>query len=384
MVDVSFSLIYKGMSVLLSNNYPIVNIEYYKGLGKMYKTRLYEMDMLRGIAIIGVILIHITAVTFHESQGVSEAFLIAVNQISRFAVPVFLFLSGLGLAISNRSEEGYFHFLWRRISKIVPLYLIWTTVYLLFKSIFEPVSFMVILKGILTGETFYHLYYVPLIILFYILYPFVKRVATSNVAMLLILILTITSQLSSEWLGLEIANNPLNLLNWCIYFPSGIWFASHLDDIKNKLRTYSNLISVGLVLACVGIVTETFIYLNFGSNFANSSTSMRPSVILYTFIFIGFMMVREWKENMLFTNIEKLSRLSYGIYLSHALILTVWVKLVEISGVQISAILFTISSFIFVLFCSIITTKIVNFILMRINYYIMSLQQKIVTGRQLL
>jgi hypothetical protein len=37
MGDVSFSSIYKGMSVLLSNNYPIVNIEYYKGGGKCIK-----------------------------------------------------------------------------------------------------------------------------------------------------------------------------------------------------------------------------------------------------------------------------------------------------------------------------------------------------------
>lgn len=343
----------------------------------MSKTRLYEMDALRGIAIIAVILIHITAITLLESKGITESFLIAVNQISRFAVPVFLFLSGLGLALSDRSQEGYFQFLRRRISKIVPLYLIWTIVHLIFKSISEPVSFMVILKGFLFGETFYHLYYVPLIILFYILYPLFKRVATNNIAMVLVFILTVLSQLSDEWFGLEIANNPLNLLNWCIYFVLGSWFANHLDIIKNKLRAHSKLISVVLVLAFVGIVTETLIYLNHGTSFANATTSMRPSVILYTIIFIGFMMTKEWKNNVVFTIvIEKLSRLSYGIYLSHALILTVWIKLIEVVGIQVGTMLLTISSFIVVLLFSILTTKIVDFLLARIlHLYHLIMQQ---------
>src|SRR5699024_12452122 len=70
-------------------------------------TRYEKFDILRGFAIIGVVLIHITAPLATDG----DVFSIIVNQMSRFAVPVFFFLSGWGLTAaksyekSERSEE---------------------------------------------------------------------------------------------------------------------------------------------------------------------------------------------------------------------------------------------------------------------------------------
>lgn len=73
----------------------------------MLAKRFGGPDSLRGISVIGVILIHITSFTTIENGEVTYALSIFINQLARFAVPAFLILSGWGLSISNKLEHGY-------------------------------------------------------------------------------------------------------------------------------------------------------------------------------------------------------------------------------------------------------------------------------------
>lgn len=83
-----------------------------------------EMDILRGLAILSVVIIHISAQPINAGvTGPMEVFYVILNQVTRFAVPAFLLLSGMGLTISGSGEDSYFRFLKKRLSKILPLYL---------------------------------------------------------------------------------------------------------------------------------------------------------------------------------------------------------------------------------------------------------------------
>lgn len=87
-------------------------------------TRRMEMDILRGLAILSVVIIHISAQPINAGvTGPMEVFYVILNQVTRFAVPAFLLLSGMGLTISGSGEDSYFRFLKKRLSKILPLYL---------------------------------------------------------------------------------------------------------------------------------------------------------------------------------------------------------------------------------------------------------------------
>ncbi|MCA1031328.1 acyltransferase [Bacillus timonensis] len=321
------------------------------------KIRYGNLDMLRGIAIIGVILIHISGtmlVTF-VNGSFSEVIAIFVNQASRYAVPVFLFLSGLGLTLSNSLEKGYFLFIRHRITKIILLYFVWNVIYYLFVIGVNSGSFNIIIfiKNFILGSNYYHLYYVPLIILFYLLYPLLLKIGDKKVGVAFILLITIMSQISDKFIEYNLLNNPSNFLNWIFYFVLGIWFARNIQNIISFTKRYQKVITLLFLLTFTVVFVESYI-----SN-GHITTSMRPTVILFTIMFILAVFCLEFEKIPLYKYIIMLSKMSYGIYLSHILILDVYVSIYSKLGMK-NSIFFLISSFVLVTFISMVLTYMVD------------------------
>lgn len=333
----------------------------------MKGNRYKELDMLRGIAILAVILIHISGVVITSSQIdiETETFFIIINQLSRFAVPVFLFLSGLGLTLSQKMSEGYFVFLKKQILKILPLYLLWSVVYLIAGNLGQQISPLEAIKSITSGGSYYHLYYVPLIIIFYILYPFLRGISKNNAAIILILLITVSSQWADELFSTGLLKEQRNPLNWCIYFVVGIWFAQHLEEIKEKVKARQKLIAMLYFVATAGIVCEAFIYMKIGISLGDATTSMRPSVIIYSIIFVLFIMTLQFQNKNVTYVLNQLSKVSYGVYLSHAIILASCSVLFAKLGFRTGSVTFAIVSLVIVLSLSIIITKVVDLVLNR-------------------
>ena len=68
-------------------------------------TRLSSVDFARVIAMVAVILIHVTSTYVNAESGatlwgINLAFFL--NQAARFCVPLFLFLSGLSLGLGQK------------------------------------------------------------------------------------------------------------------------------------------------------------------------------------------------------------------------------------------------------------------------------------------
>ena len=98
--------------------------------------RIIEIDIARALAILAVIVIHISATplieNFGQDRGPVSLLYLVLNVAARFGVPTFVMLSGMGLALSYRPGNGYIGFLKRRLGKIVPAYLAWSLIYSLF------------------------------------------------------------------------------------------------------------------------------------------------------------------------------------------------------------------------------------------------------------
>lgn len=117
--------------------------------------RIYEMDNLRGLSIIGVILIHITASINIDNVGImSEMSTMFLNQISRFVVPAFLFLSGWGLTYTNIFRNGFRSFFLMKLPEILIPYFIWNIAYysLLILVSNQNINLIDFLKRVLIGE----------------------------------------------------------------------------------------------------------------------------------------------------------------------------------------------------------------------------------------
>lgn len=333
----------------------------------MARKKIVELEMIKGIAILAVIGIHITAggISSEDSLRTVPSLVLILNQLSRFAVPAFVFSSGAGLTFSDKNEN-YFSFLWRRTKKLIPLYALWTIVcYLIFN--FQTMNMVDFIISFLTGGAFYHLYYVPLILTFYILYPIFKVVSKHSLLVSLMLFVTIITQLLDEIFGVEILNHAVIFLNWAFYFVIGIWFANNLDKVFPWVKKKKKFIILGSLLISFLLIVEVYFYNLYNFNLGDSTTSMRPSIIIYSFSVIFSLMSINWRELKIVKVIEYFSRKSYGIYLSHALILFIFERIIIRFGLPLSSPLYLIISFLIVLSASIIVSNILDFFVKKFN-----------------
>ena len=136
-------------------------------------------QIMRGAAIVGVVAIH-TAAHFPQAGGLAPVVYanIAIDVAAHFAVPLFLLLSGLALALRYPATEpfGVPTFYRRRLLKILPPYAVFSLVYLLLFAIqYGPPSPVGVGVALLTGSAYYHLWFVALLAQLYLLFPLLRR-----------------------------------------------------------------------------------------------------------------------------------------------------------------------------------------------------------------
>src|SRR5258708_20357766 len=126
-------------------------------------TKTYDkaVDFLRVMSILAVIMIHTTTrhleITHYDL--VNNSFTLLLNQISRFAVPLFFMVSGFALEISSsHSPIGVKKYFKKRVGRILFPYLIWSAIYYYFIYTNHSTNFFV---ALLTGSSSYHLYFIP-------------------------------------------------------------------------------------------------------------------------------------------------------------------------------------------------------------------------------
>lgn len=138
---------------------------------------------LRGIAIVLVIVIHFLS-SFKESpfinQSENQLWAVSLDQLARVAVPLFVALSGYGLMLKYQDTTLYWHeYLKKRVFKLIPLYVLWSFIYwfiFLFIPQWRPTPELKPLFGqLIFGNADYHLYFVPMIFQFYLLFPFLLQ-----------------------------------------------------------------------------------------------------------------------------------------------------------------------------------------------------------------
>ncbi len=164
--------------------------------------------LLMGLAILAVILSHaagwgqiamfnwadrtrpVIAPNYDLVGTLDDYILLVIRQITAFAVPAFLFCSGFFVAFAARSNRGVFT--WRmvrvRLVNLLIPYLIWSVLWYGLDTVqghgYPPGKFLTnLVTGMTDGSGSY--YFVPLVCQFYILSPFIMRLAKSRPRMLL-------------------------------------------------------------------------------------------------------------------------------------------------------------------------------------------------------
>lgn len=145
------------------------------------KEHIRELDLARVLSMLAVIMIHVSAPYINRPSdfallGMNLGWIL--NQVTRFAVPLFVLLSGTSLGFSSSADRlGSFYR--KRAVKIGLPYVVWFAIYYGYDYLHSAVPMGLeprrILRAFLQGQGAPHLYFIIVVAQCYLLYPLLKK-----------------------------------------------------------------------------------------------------------------------------------------------------------------------------------------------------------------
>lgn len=297
--------------------------------------KIKEIDCLRGLATIFVIIIHLTSncITYPKSSFTYQI-IGSINCALTFSVPAFLFISVLIMTYQAKNKEkiNWIKFISKRILKVLSALILWSLIYVLYWGNISSISSKHILGYIVLGNASYHLYFIPLIIQLYLIFPLIWFLAKNvskfklNTRLSFILCIIIASIIQYYFTLIF----RLNIFKTFSYFSTvifsytlplsiGTWIGFNYTKIKNHFNKY--FLAVLILLSIIA----GYYYVNFEFIDYKYKTTLLFSPLYWSLIIVTLTyLLRYVKEFKLLSNISKYS---FVIYLSHPLILDIINKL---------------------------------------------------------
>ncbi len=256
-----------------------------------------------------------------------------IEELSKFSVPLFIFISGLVLTYRYTGETiVYTDFLKRRFDKILIPYLAWSGIYLIYRYLYKSETFspFAIAKKFLIGSAYFHLYYVFLILQFYLLFPhLLKIVQRFKGRELTLLTVAITVNLAFiavyEAFPLIPERLPRRIfIFWIFYFIMGALIGR---DLKDNKRSAADKIPYKLLIP---LFAASLIYLLAPVGLPLGNKMDIFWLMKKTFFYAALFSLLSYKlasksnfptHNIALKPITSLGKYSLGIYLAHLIIL---------------------------------------------------------------
>lgn len=282
------------------------------------------IDSLRIFASFFVVIIHTIGIEGKLNNPMDDISWWITNIISTIvnsAVPLFFMVSGFTLI---KPKISPFDFYKKRLLRILTPLLFWSVIFIFVRVFFEAnqISFLSAIRIIWTGPVYYHLWFMYSLIGVYIAMPFVSCfISQENDKLLWLFIIIWFSYYhfiyDSATILKGITNFSFKPQFHMSFFSSNINYAILgylLGNLKN--HNLNKLVKITFIF-CV-------LYISLGNYFIETeskysilfSYSGSIKVVLYSVIFLLF---KNYKYSTGFKSINKLSSLTFGIYLSHPL-----------------------------------------------------------------
>lgn len=284
------------------------------------------IDNLRGICMLGVIGIHIGSLALAPNNF---TLYLLLEILSRYSVPSFFFISGYGLACTDKgllsgSRLNYIDFMKKRLRGAGLPYVSWSLFYMLYFWLILPPGFVSwnplhVAYVLFFGLGCYHLYFMVILLWFYASYPLWRRllriIIHQNMPFMLVLLFIF--QLAFNWWtthpGLNTAgwsvlaknffDYRLNYLplHYLLIFISGGLAACYWEKFIALLRRYSAMVCIIFaasvawdVQSCYEAVTVKGYTL---IDLANTYHQLSPQGLCYTVgSLLFFCLALDWLE----------------------------------------------------------------------------------------
>ncbi|WP_342535433.1 acyltransferase [Lysinibacillus sp. FSL K6-1151] len=345
----------------------------------MKRAHINELNITRALAILAVLLIHSTStsVTALSNESKFYPLYVFLNIFPKFAVPVFIFLSGFVLFYNyiqkELTKELIIRFYKKRVTQILIPYLFFSIFYYTamqfyvthdLVSTWHALFSVEFLKKLLIGKAYTHLYYIFIIVQFYLIFPLFLYVLKKKPALSPHLIwIGFVLQWAFILLNAEFWQYPYRgsiSFSYICYFLAGAFLGIYFEKYKGWLQLKKGNFPIPLLFIwCVGLLSTIYnVYLYY---YVFSSQTYLVNSTIFELVFqlqsltacIVLLQLSYWiynKWNHAWVNgFINLGVVSFGVYLLHPFFLFLY-RQISTGGNSVLYHLWSAGGFIFALF----------------------------------
>ncbi|MBR1396182.1 MAG: acyltransferase [Selenomonadaceae bacterium] len=320
------------------------------------KQRLPAIEYIRGISMLGVIGIHVGS-QYMMNPSANVHLLALFEIVTRFAVPIFFFISAFGLFynLDINKNFDYIDFMQRRFKTVLIPYLVWSAFYLIHDNFFYGVGLpdlFYLIKVLFFGLAKYQLYFLVLLLWFYLLMPIwidLVRIMTPFKLVVLLIFQVAFNHFSSFNMDfiMFIYNLPENsLLKWFLMYRLNYWIlhyififilggyvAVHIKSFMTFMKQNDISICMFFMISLTALLTHYYLILYVQhltpEAAVNTAHQLSPAGIAYTItasVFYFTIFTFNDFSNALKSVLSFFGKHSYFAYLFHPFIIS-WLEL---------------------------------------------------------
>jgi surface polysaccharide O-acyltransferase-like enzyme len=286
--------------------------------------KVYWIEFAKVLAILTVIVVHVVVKRYVNTERGSVDWWIctAVDSFLHFGVPVFVMISG-ALLLDPAKNENITQFANKRLSRILLPFAGWVLIYVLWQLLFPlgvELSIGSVLKSILLGQPYYHLWFLYLIIGLYAITPFLRmivRQATDFEMKLLI-----TGGFVIAMVNSAVFKQQLPVTLWFLYYVPYylLGYVIRFSSVKTPVA----YLWVGYVLLSGASTLGQFVLASMNNTLFSGYFYNNLGITIVPQSILVFMILKNLKapdKPNVFIN--ALSPLVFGIYLIHAIFIDI-------------------------------------------------------------
>ncbi len=282
------------------------------------------LDVLRLISILAVVMIHTTTKVFEITGNnlMQTPLTLFLNQTARFAVPLFFMISGFTLKLNYPDNANLWVYFKKRISRLLLPYVVWSGIYYFLIYRGNNQSFW---HTLVYGGASYQLYFIPTILLFYLLFPLVNQFwkLFSNKYVVIMLGLTQMWILAEVYYGnQQFTYSPMTTAKFNFFpFLIGAVASYYEPQMEYWIKRLKNWLMVLTPILMLYVTYEGLSRFLATGNYLSFYSQWRPSILIYSMMFGLTVYYLCQKNNYNPVWLKTLSGLTSFVFFAHVMIL---------------------------------------------------------------